>query len=105
MNAMDPQIQNGIPLYGKAASHKLVRIITNLFCFIAQLKIVRFHLRTGGNVSNGATAHDSESWLLGDQLHVAAIIEGPPDAGRAEFFSQSHQVFGHLFESQQRAPS
>lgn len=70
---------------------------------VFQLKTPRIHLRTGGDLSDGAAAHDPEPRFPGDQLHAAALLQGPPHHRRAGLLPQPHQVPRDVSKCQQRA--
>lgn len=67
-----------------------------------QLEAVGLHLRTGGDIADSATAHDTESRLPGDILHAAAFVARASDFGGARLVSQFDQISGHLPVGQQR---
>lgn len=66
-----------------------------------QFQAVGFYLRTGGELTNGATAHDPESRLPRHLVHVAALVQGSSDAGGAGLVPQPDQVPGHVSVGQQ----
>jgi len=52
-----------------------------------QLKAVGIHLWVGGNIADGATAYDTESWISGDIIYAAAFIPWTSDSGGARIVS------------------
>lgn len=59
-------------------------------CLLLQLQVAGFHLRTGGEQSDGATAHDPEPRLSRHLLHAATVVEGPLNAGGVGLLPEPH---------------
>lgn len=73
----------------------------NVTYFPRQLQTARLHLRTGGEFTNRAAAHDPESRLPGHLVHVAALVTRSSHARGARLVSQSDQVLGDVPVGQQ----
>lgn len=68
-------------------------------------KATGIYMRACRNIANGAAAHDTESWLSGDFVHVAEIVAGSPDARGARILPEPHQISSHVPLGQQRSPA
>lgn len=73
---------------------------TNMRLF--QLKTLRLHLRTGGDVPDCPAAHDPEPGFSSHKLHAPEVIERPLDAGRPGILPGPHEVPSYVPEPQQR---
>lgn len=59
-------------------------------------------MRTGGDLADGAAAHDPEPGLPGHLVHAAALLPRTSDPRSARILPEPHQVSGHLPVGQQR---
>lgn len=78
-------------------------ILISYYFLASQFKALGLHLRTGGDIADCATAHDTESRLPRDILYAAAIVARTSDTGGTGLVSQPDQVPGHVPVGQQRS--